>query len=94
MARLFDAWLDPVQRRAWMGPGATVRTKSPPKSMRLGLGDGSIVVVGFMAKGRDKSIVAVEHAKLADRETAERVKAEWSEKFDALAETLRAPSSV
>ena len=85
VARLFEAWSDPVQRRVWMGPGATVRTKSPSKSMRLGLGDGSIVAVGFIAKGREKSVVAVDHSKLPDRAAAERVKAEWSEKFDALA---------
>jgi hypothetical protein len=58
------------------------------KSMRIDLGDGSIVAVGFTSRGRGKSVVAIEHRKLADRDAAERVKAEWSEKFDALARVL------
>jgi hypothetical protein len=88
VARLFEAWSDPALRRTWMGTGATVRTKTAPRSMRLGLGDGSIVSVGFTAKGRGRSVVAIEQPRLADRAAADRVKADWSEKFDALARVL------
>jgi uncharacterized protein YndB with AHSA1/START domain len=87
--RLFDAWADDAARRSWLaGVTATVRTATAPKSMRLGLDDGSIVAVGFTAKGRGRSVVAVEHTKLADRDAAERVKGEWAARFDKLAEVL------
>jgi uncharacterized protein YndB with AHSA1/START domain len=87
--RLFDAWTDHAARRSWLaGATTTVRTATAPKSMRLRLDDGSIVAVGFTAKGRDRSVVAVEHTKLADRAAAERVKDEWAARFDRLAEVL------
>jgi hypothetical protein len=88
VTRLFQAWSEPAQRSAWLGPGTRVRTATTPKSLRLALGDGSIVAVGFTAKGSDRSVVAVEHAKLADRAAADRVRIEWAERFDALAQVL------
>lgn len=50
----------------------------------------SIVVVGFLAKDKGKSSVAVQHTKLPDRETAERLKRYWSEQLDALGATVLA----
>ena len=88
VTRLFQAWNEPAQRNAWLGTGTRVRTATAPKSLRLSLGDGSIVAVGFTAKGRDRSVAAVERAKLPDRAAADRVKIEWSERFDALAQLL------
>ncbi|MEP6905160.1 MAG: hypothetical protein ABI875_03705, partial [Gemmatimonadales bacterium] len=73
-------WLD--------GASVKVRTATAPKSMRLGMSDGTIVAVGFISKGRSKSSVAVQHAKLPDRETADRLKQYWSERLDALSEVL------
>jgi hypothetical protein len=88
---LFDAWADAGLRRRWLdGAMAKVRTATAPKSMRLGWSDGGIVEVGFTAKGKSKSVVAVAHTKLADRETADRLKRYWSERFDALGEVLAA----
>jgi hypothetical protein len=66
----------------------TVRTATSPKTMRLGWTDGSIVAVGFMAKGKSKSSVALAHTKLPDRATAERLKKYWSDQLDALGEVL------
>jgi hypothetical protein len=56
--------------------------------MRLGWSDGTIIAVGFYPKGKTKSSVAVQHTKLPDRETAERLKQYWAERFDALSEAL------
>jgi hypothetical protein len=87
--RLFGAWLDDASRHSWLtGTTATVRTATAPKSMRLALDDGSIVAVGFTTKGRGRSVVAVEHTKLADPAAAERVKVEWATRLDKLAEVL------
>ena len=86
---LFDAWADGSLRRRWLN-GATVkvRTATSPKSMRLDWTDGGIVAVGFTAKGKTKSAVAVAHTKLPDRATADRLKSYWSERLDALGAVL------
>ena len=86
---LFDAWKDSTIRKRWLGDAtAKVRTTTAPKSMRLGWSDGTIVAVGFISKGRTKSSVAVQHTKLPDRQTADRLKKYWSDQFDTLNEVL------
>ena len=89
LTTLFDAWADASVRRRWLnGANVKVRTATAPKSMRLDWTDGGIIAVGFFAKGKSKSAVAVEQTKLPDRETADRLKQYWSERFDALGEVL------
>ena len=86
---LFDAWADASVRRRWLnGASVKVRTATAPKSMRLDWTDRSIIAVGFAAKGRSKSSVAVQHTKLPDRTTADRLKQYWSDRLDALGEVL------
>ena len=86
VARLFDAWADAKRRGAWLnGAEVKVRTAKAPKSMRLIWSDGSIVSVAFSSKGNGKSAVAVEHTRLPDRDSVNRIKQFWSERFDALA---------
>ncbi len=86
---LFDAWADASVRQRWLnGASVKVRTATSPKSMRLGWSDRSIIAVGFMAKGKSKSTVALAHTKLPDRETANRLKQYWSDRLDALGEVL------
>ena len=89
--KLFDAWAKAATRRRWLDePGVTVRTAMSPKSIRLGWNDGSIVAVGFIAKGKGRSAVAIQHTKLPDKQSAERLKRFWSERFDSLGAALRA----
>jgi len=86
---LFNAWKDANIRKRWLGEAdVKVRTATAPKSMRLGWSDGTIIAVGFYPKGKTKSSVAVQHTKLPDRETADRLKQYWSERFEALSEAL------
>jgi hypothetical protein len=86
---LFQAWADARVRTQWLDGGVgKVRTVTPKKSMRLDGEDRSIVVVGFTAKGREKSVVAVQHTRLRDRETANRLKQYWSERLDTLGNVL------
>jgi len=86
---LYDAWADKSVRDRWLeSPDAKVRTATAPKSIRLGLADGSILAVGFLPKGRAKSSVAVSQMKLPDKETATRLKQYWSERLDALGDVL------
>ena len=86
---LFEAWADASQRRRWLdGESVKIRTATAPKSLRLDWSDGSIIAIGFQAKGKSKSSVAVQHTKLPDRETADRLKQYWSDRLDTLGETL------
>jgi hypothetical protein len=86
---LFDAWADAKVRRRWLdGASVKVRTATAPKSMRLDWTDRSIIAVGFASKGRSKSMVAVQHTKLPDRPTADRLKEFWSDRLDTLGEVL------
>jgi len=65
-----------------------VRTATAPKSIRLGLADGSILAVGFLPKGKAKSSVAVTQNKLPDKETANRLKQYWTDQLDSLGKVL------
>jgi hypothetical protein len=88
--RLFDAFVDASQRARWL-PDVDLRerTATRPKSARYDWGDGETrVIVGFEPKGDEKSVVALEHARLPDAEEAERMKAFWRERVAALKEVL------
>jgi uncharacterized protein YndB with AHSA1/START domain len=83
---LFKAFKQPKLRSAWL-PGKTVavRTSVPNKSMRITWEDGSSVELYFTSKGRSKSSVTVQHTKLPNKETSERMKAYWAQHLDVLA---------
>lgn len=86
---LFDAWANARLRRRWLDHRVgKVRTATPTKSMRLDGEDRSIVAVGFWPKGPSKSAVSVQHTKLRNRDTADRLKQYWSERLDALGRVL------
>jgi hypothetical protein len=85
---LFDAWADDTVRRKWLGLNTAVRTATKPKSMRLQWPDGTIIAINFMAKGRDKSAVALAHTKLPTRVAADEAKTYWSARLDALGKEL------
>jgi len=90
VAALFDTWAEPAARRRWLdGVEPVVRTATKPKSMRLRWPDGTLVAVGFTAKGRGKSAVAVAHRQLRDRTASSKSKAYWAERLDALGALLR-----
>jgi hypothetical protein len=92
VTELFDAWRDASKRKRWLDADVKVRTATAPKSMRLGWHDGSIIAVGFMAKGKNKSSVALAHTKLPDRDSSDRFKKYWSERLDALSEMFAKPA--
>ena len=88
--RLFDAVVDEARRRSWLPDGElSERTATRPRSARFDWGDGpSRVIVGFDAKGEQKSTMALQHVRLADGDEAERMKAYWRERVAALKEEL------
>jgi uncharacterized protein YndB with AHSA1/START domain len=84
--QLFDAFVDGTRRRRWLPDGELrERTATRPRSARFDWADGTTRVnVSFAAKGEAASTVAVEHARLADGEEAERMKALWRARLTAL----------
>jgi hypothetical protein len=80
VSRLYEAWSDPAMRTRWL-PEAPIEVSrsTDGKSIRMRWTQGgSRIDVGFYAKGGDKSMVALEHGKLADEGAVARQKAFWS----------------
>ena len=91
IGELYEAWSDAKFRRRWLDDQTVkVRTANAPKSMRLQFPDGTIAAIGFWQKGEKRSSVSVQHTKLTDQESVERMKGYWKERLDALAELLQA----
>ena len=89
VTKLYDAWAEKSVRDRWLASeNVKVRTATAPKSIRLGLADGSILAVGFLPKGKTKSSVAVTQNKLPDRETANRLKQYWTDQLESLGKVL------
>jgi uncharacterized protein YndB with AHSA1/START domain len=84
--RLFEAFVNPRERRKWLTDGKmSLRTSHPGRSARFDWEDGSTrVSVGLIAKGRSKATVAVAHERLADADEAETTKAAWKERLAEL----------
>ena len=86
---LFDAWADPGTLRKWLGDARVkVRTATKPRTMRIDWNGNSIIAIGFTSKGPSKSSVAVQHTKLPDKETADRLRQFWSDRLENLAGVL------
>lgn len=84
--RLFDAFVEESVRERWLPDGELrERTATRPRSARFDWGEGETRVnVTFEAKGEARSTGVVEHARLADTQEAERMKAYWRERLAAL----------
>jgi uncharacterized protein YndB with AHSA1/START domain len=83
---LYAAFVDPHRREEWL-PGVQLgeRTATPHKSARFDWGEGSTrVVVGFDAKTETKSVVALQHERLPDSESAATMRAFWRERLSTL----------
>jgi hypothetical protein len=86
--RLFEAFVDPARLERWQ---LRTRTAQPGRSARFDFEDGATrVLVGFDAKGESKSTVAVAHERIADAETADRLKQMWRERLAELKAQLEA----
>ncbi len=89
VSRVYRAFRDTRARKRWLGDvNLTVRTAVPNKSMRVTWPDGTSVEWYFVPKGDAKTQVAVQHVKLADRESMDRMKIWWGERLAALGTVL------
>ena len=86
----FAAFTDPSLRAGWLGDAPLVeRTASKPRTVHFDWdGDGSRVHVTIDEKSAAKSVVTVEHARLADAAHRDRQKAFWRQHLDALPAAL------
>ncbi|MDQ6831240.1 MAG: DUF4287 domain-containing protein [Gemmatimonadota bacterium] len=90
-AELFAAWTDITRRRKWLGAlKLDVRTAHPPRKMRIGWKDGSIVEAHFLPKPGGKTQVTVSHTKLADAESVTRMKEFWKARLARLKQAVDA----
>ena len=82
-------WLtDDSLRARWLDVDATVRTATAPKSVRLGLPDGTIAAAWITPKGPAKCSLAITHTKLEDADAVTDAKALWAEALDRLRDRL------
>jgi len=88
LARLYGAFADTRTRLRWLDAKVTVTSSTPNKRMRLAWDDGTFAIAGFYAKGPSKSMVAVEHDKLAGKTAADAMKKAWGAYFDRLADLV------
>jgi hypothetical protein len=93
LGKLYNAWNDPQVRARWLlDAPVVVRRCTDGKSIRMTWTVGnSNVDVGFYPKGADKSMVAVQHGKLAKAADVKRQKAFWSEALDRMKALLEPP---
>ena len=85
VAVAFEAWKDARCREQWLPrTPLTVRKATPHKSIRITWGDGTNLSVNFWPKGPLKCQVVPEHARLPDAATAEKMKAYWADRLEAL----------
>lgn len=83
--RAFNAWKDATLREQWLPvTSLTVRKATPHKSIRITWADETNLSVNFWPKGPLKCQVVPQHGKLPDATTAEKMKAYWGEKLEAL----------
>jgi hypothetical protein len=87
VAELFEAWNSAKTRAKWLPEKITVKRAAPHKSMRFTMPDGTSVELYFQTKG-EKSIVGVQHVKLASKADADARKEFWTERLAALNELL------
>lgn len=91
VARLRKALTDRRERARWLGDAQpTLRKTTSEQSVRFTWEDGTPVVFWLVAKGENKSQVAVTHEKLATKADAEARKVYWGGRLAALAALLSA----
>jgi uncharacterized protein YndB with AHSA1/START domain len=89
LARLYRAFSDSRTRSRWLpGVKLTIRSATPEKYLRITWPDQTSLSIGFLAKGKGKSQVAIAHEKLPDQAAASRSKQYWAERLEQLEKVL------
>ena len=89
VSRLYRAFADKATRERWLPEvEMKIRTSIRDKSMRITWPDGTSVHAYFVAKGPDKSQLALQHVGLPDRLEVTARKAYWAERLETLKDLL------
>jgi len=89
LPELYRAFSVGRTRERWLpGVKCTVRKAVAEKSMRVTWEDETSVEIYFVAKGPEKSQVAIQHRKLVTKAQATTAKAYWGERLEKLGELL------
>jgi hypothetical protein len=90
VSAVFRSFSDERRRASWLGEdGLVVRKSTPNRTMRATWKDGKTSLsISFLPKDTSKSQVVVQHSKIADAKSAEKMKNYWSRKLDTLKSTL------
>jgi uncharacterized protein YndB with AHSA1/START domain len=86
--RLYDAFANARQRKAWLDHTVRVSSTTPPRTINFPWGDGSRVAVRFTSQGPAKSQVALQQDPLPDAAAVEELRAFWRAHLAALKDRL------
>jgi uncharacterized protein YndB with AHSA1/START domain len=85
----FRAFKDGRSRKRWLPEPITIRKATPDRSLRITWeADGGSLEVSLTSKGTSRCQVVVQHARLADRDAVETMRAFWRERMDTLRDLL------
>ncbi|HET6201710.1 MAG TPA: hypothetical protein VFI25_02780 [Planctomycetota bacterium] len=85
IAKLYRAFDDPKIRARWLPEAIAVRKATKEKTMRITWGDGETSVEAyFLGKGPGKSMVNLQHRKLAGAREVAKMRAFWTGRLDRL----------
>lgn len=82
------AWRDARKRKAWLAERIAIRASATPGVVRFAWEDGSDVEVRLVAKGEEKTQVAVQVRKLRDAKAVAGTKKVWGERLAALGASM------
>jgi uncharacterized protein YndB with AHSA1/START domain len=86
--RLYEAFANARQRKAWLDHAVRVSSTTPPRTINFPWGDGSRVAVRFTSQGAAKSQVALQQDPLPDAAAVEALRAFWRAPLTALKDRL------
>lgn len=85
VSKLYDYFSKPALRKKWLPENVSIRTETKDKSMRMNWEDGkTILSINFYPKNNKKTQVVVQHEKLSNKTTAEKMKKFWKGKLETL----------
>lgn len=84
----FDLWHNSRSRKRIVEQQVEPRTATIPKSLRFDWIDGTIFEVRINAKGEGKSQIVIQHFKLKNAGSAEKMKRFWAERLKIMGERV------
>lgn len=72
------------RRKRWLDLELKVTTSTAPKSVRIAVADGTRVDINLYAKGDAKTVLQIQHERLADAAAVQSRKAYWAEALESL----------